>query len=68
MTSDLRSDLAKLQDLLTEFGVEYKVQTHTTEITLSCMQGGTKVIGYYGFQADFYFDLEGKFRNMGVWE
>ena len=26
------------------------------------------VVGYGGFVADFSFDTEGKFENLGIWE
>lgn len=69
------SDLERLGDLLTEFGVGYRVEKGSGgdsfsnyDIRIICEEGGKKVGGYSGFLCDFRFDADGKFIGMGVWE
>lgn len=35
---------------------------------LTCSEGSMGVQGYSGFYTDFYFDEDGHFLYMGIWE
>ena len=66
---DILTDYKKLKNLLTEFGVGFKEDIDSDKNPfISCTEGGTKIDGYFLFCADFYFDKNEKFTNMGIWE
>jgi hypothetical protein len=58
------TDIDKLANLLTEFGIGIIREDNL----IMCEQGQTKVDGYSGFFAVFNFDDNGKFINMIVGE
>lgn len=61
------TDLEKLVNLLTEFGVGYEKK----DSQIICMQSwddSNKIEGYSGFYTVFNFDSAGKFLNMGAYE
>jgi hypothetical protein len=69
------TDKEKLTNLLTEFGVEFKIENEDDSIEklkeyqfIECHEGSEKVNGYYGFLTGFVFDKDGKFVEMGAWE
>lgn len=70
--ASLQTDLAKLTQLLTAFGVGFNASAQSDSnmegTTISCNAGAEKVEGNGGFTAEFYFDSAGKFKNMGIWE
>jgi hypothetical protein len=41
---------------------------NTEGTTIRIEQGQIKVDGYYGFYADFYFELDGRFIDIGIYE
>lgn len=66
----MKTDKQKLLDLFDEFGIGYcdalygdKLYTVTIEAHV-----GDKVVGYTGFAADFKFNLDESFVEVGVWE
>lgn len=64
------TDLEKLENLLTEFGVGF-TKEHCTNTTteLICSEGEEKIKGYVGFYTLFRFNSEdGSFISMGAWE
>jgi len=58
------TDIDKLSNLLTEFGIGIS----RDDKLIMCEQGRTKVDGYSGFFAGFNFDDDGRFINMIVGE
>lgn len=63
------TDKEKLIKLFDEFGIGYDVGEYndgTQRVLLE--KGNKKVIGYSGFFTEFYFDGEGKFIEVGIWE
>lgn len=63
------TDKEKLIKLFDEFGIGYDVvedNDGTQKVLLE--KGNKKVIGYNGFFTEFYFDGEGKFIEVGIWE
>jgi hypothetical protein len=71
------TDKEKLKALLTEFGIGFtepvaeECQNNIMGIVIekgNVEEGHEKVTGYYGFSAEFEFDAEGKFIQVGVWE
>lgn len=59
-----KTDIEKLKELLTSFGVGYKVEGDL----LICEEGGAKIGGYTTFYATFKFDQHGSFIRMEVGE
>lgn len=59
-------------ELLEEWGIEpctdsdYVNQDNPNSISLVALHGNVK--GYGGFVADFDFNEDGSFKEMGVWE
>ena len=64
------SDLEKLRELLTSFGVLWTEEGRWNGIMLRIDNNGAckKVCGYDGFGTFFVFEYDGKFREMGAWE
>lgn len=62
------NDADKLKQLFTEFGIEYTEAERDELLTISIAARSENVDGYSGFYTDFYFDLQGKFKNAGIWE
>ena len=73
-------DKDKVASLLSELGIEFEVTNvdrmskgwkaaHArTRWAIRCIEGMDKVEGYSGFETDFYFDTDGDFVCMGIWE
>jgi len=73
-------DIDKVKTLLSELGIGFEMvrcqkmgerwkATHPAhEQTITCREGMNKVEGYCGFVVEFYFDGDGKFISMGIWE
>jgi hypothetical protein len=76
------TDLEKLRDLLTGFGLTWKEEPYSsgereerhisvtdgTILYLSEKDNGVKAAGYLFFYADFIFDHDGAFVQVGFWE
>jgi len=73
-------NIDKVTALLSELGVGFE---HREEVDMAqgwvdkypeaaqklvCKDGMDKVDGYCGFITEFYFDADGKFVCMGIWE
>lgn len=66
------SDQERFEELMSDFGLTPE-KTENDDKSVSFQfeteaQKDKKVIGYHGFVADFTFDQDGKFANLGVWE
>ena len=59
------TDKDKLKDLLTEFGVEFKLDE---DGDVKCKEGKRGVTGYSWFYTTFEFHECGTFKQMGAWE
>ena len=62
------TDFEKLKALFDEFGI-WQVESEEEKykaITLNTKE--TKVVGYKCFFAEFKFDTDGKFIEVGIWE
>ena len=57
------SDRAKLEKLLTKFGVGFIKEGDT----IVCEEGGEKITGYSKFCTIFQFNTDGEFDKMGAW-
>lgn len=72
----MKTDRQKLEELLTEFGVEYKEANYCRDsvhkvLTTECdkyMKHNKGCTGYAGFYTTFQFDEQGKFVQIGSWE
>ena len=76
------NDLDKVKTLLSDLGVGFNVETECEDSqskewkathpmhkqSITCIEGMDKVEGYCGFITEFYFDADGKFISMGIWE
>lgn len=73
------TDLEKTKKFFDELGVEYTEKSAPyfedaidpkgmPRQTLIFEQGNKKVIGYRNFCMQMYFDIDGKFVEMGIWE
>ena len=76
------TDLEKLRDLLTGFGLEWEEESPYSQTgvrpggapidvrggTLLALESNEKTAGYGSFYADFIFDHEGLFVQAGFWE
>ena len=74
------SDKDKVAVLLSELGIEFEVDTiermgsdwnlshPNARWAIRCVEGMNRVEGYCGFITEFYFDADGKFISMGIWE
>lgn len=68
------TDKQKMLKLLTEFGVKFTEASDVadeTKIVLTVERDNydiTKIIGYSNFSTDINFNLDGSFKNIGIWE
>ncbi|CAN5138270.1 hypothetical protein BH09PAT1_BH09PAT1_8560 [soil metagenome] len=67
------TDRLRTKDFLDSLEIPYTEEVSDTKniatrSTITLETGSTKVTGYKGFIADFYFDENGKFINMGIYE
>lgn len=69
------TDLEKLKELLTGFGVEFEelkgkqlYRKPKGYVYIRCHEGNEKVSGYCMFFTNFEFDDQGNFVEMGAWE
>ena len=67
------TDQAKLEKLLTEFGVEFRntarsLPDNSSRYMVRCESGTKLVGGDSGCLAYFDFDVDGKFITMSVWK
>jgi hypothetical protein len=64
------TDLLKLAGVLDSFGISPSIESYPLNnkivLSLEGHVGGVK--GYSGFYCVFTFDLDGKFKEVGVWE
>jgi hypothetical protein len=60
------SDLNKLTELFASFGMGYELNNGVYEDTLTISDENERVEGY--FYCDFYFNTDGSFASVGVWE
>lgn len=64
------TDLEKFIDLFKSFGIPLKAEqtaTHTLTVSIEA-KSHPQIGGYTGFVAEVYFNLDGSFNSMGVWE
>lgn len=71
----VKTDKYKLEELLTEFGVDYsiRIKIRSTNSVIIIMNDdednpNKRCIGYPGFYLRFEFDKQGKFIEMGAGE
>ncbi|MFC8686018.1 hypothetical protein [Brevibacillus porteri] len=62
------SDIKKLKSLLDEFGVGYRTIQKETKEYIVLDSGEKKINGYLDFYAEFEFDHDGKFVQIGIYE
>lgn len=63
------TDLEKVKSLFDELGIGHEDATDGDEITLTLTaKFNEKVVGYSDFEAIFQFELNGKFKQVGIWE
>jgi len=63
------TDKQKFQALMTEFGLTPKEGSHTDGSTYLLFEDGQpKVTGYPSALADFVFNPDGSFKEVGLWE
>lgn len=76
------SDFKKITNLFDELSIGYTIEDseggYMIDGKVMKIEGGKKVIleanhhasviGYNGFTSEYYFDKEGKFVNVGIWE
>ena len=62
------TDLEKWKEFLDSFNIEYSVEKYQ-EALMIFMRAKTKnVAGYSGFETSVEFDLEGKFKEVAIYE
>lgn len=71
------TDVAKFRTLFDEMGITYdmmegsynsdNVEKAALVLQLEAKEG-EKVKGYHGFVCEYYFDFDGKFIEVGIWE
>lgn len=70
----MKTDKQKLIDLFNEFGVKFEVleksgdQLSSVSLTVDQSDENSKVTGYRDFCSFFYFEENGKFTKVGIWE
>lgn len=76
------SDLEKLIEVFTELSIGHSIEDsdggYMNDGKIVKIEEGKKVIleanyhsnviGYNGFNTEYYFDKKGKFVNVGIWE
>jgi hypothetical protein len=62
------TDLEKLKELLTSFGVGFTIIETDDYTVLQCKEGANKISGYSYFFTNFHFGKFGQFVNMGAYE
>ena len=64
------TDLEKLKNLLTNFGVGFSefIPSHSTFTYIKCETDAAKVNGYNFFYTEFKFSAKGEFIEMGAFE
>lgn len=76
------NDIDKVKAFLSELGIgfgltpecadnmsdEWKASHQIHKQSITCREGMDKVEGYCGFVTEFYFDADGCFLSMGIWE
>lgn len=64
------TDLQKLIQVFDEFGIGYEVIKYEDEdkIRVCLYEGRAKIDGYHAFCSDYFFTLDGKFKEVYIYE
>lgn len=64
------TDLQKLIQVFDEFGIGYEVIKYEDEdkIRVCLYEGRAKIDGYQDFCSDYFFTLDGKFKEVRIYE
>lgn len=62
------TDLQKLIRLFSELGIGYSTEIRGKNTCVFLEVGKQKIDGYSGFMSHYFFDEEGKFVKVSIWE
>ena len=68
----MKTDLKKLTRAFDALGIGYRQESRygspDSPMIVLLAREGAKVVGYSGFAAEFYFNEDGSFDEVGIWE
>lgn len=62
------NDLERFENLISDFGIGYRKTEEESKILIELKEGAEKVGGYNEFVTYFFFDLDGKFIEVKLYE
>ena len=62
------TDLEKWKEFLNSFDIEYVVEEYKEALMLFMRAKTKNVAGYSGFETSVEFDLDGKFKEVAIYE